>query len=140
MILVIQQCAPVVSIAPYGFEDPMAGRMWIDGIDSVLVEGWEETPGCNGAYPAVYRLVSTAMVIYDDPFCQECKERDPDCVCWQGDLPHQWRRMDLGPEEPESWVCRWCGRMWTAEYYGRKLRPPMDEVCHDRSEQARRSA
>ena len=133
MILVRQNSDPIVSIAPEGFEDYSAGRMWVQGIDTDLVEGYDETPGCDGAYPAVYRLVWPAMLVYDDPFCAGCGERYPDCVCWQRDLPHQWRLMLLGPEEPESWLCRFCGKMWTAgSDICATLPPALAELCPDR--------
>lgn len=44
---------------------------------------------------------------------------------------HDWRPLDLGPDEPASWHCLWCGRMWTANRRG-NLRPPEDEICYDR--------
>ena len=74
VVLVRQNSEAEVYIAPVGWELDSQygeGRCWMPGADPALVEGWEHQIGCAGAYPAVYRLVSPAMFLYDDPYCAE---------------------------------------------------------------------
>ena len=82
-VLVRQRSDERVSISPVGFEDPEAGQLWIAGVDDVLVEGWREIIGCDGARPARYRLEWPAMLLFDDPFCPACKEWVGHCHCYE---------------------------------------------------------
>ena len=87
-VLVRQKSDLTVSISPEGFEDPMGGQLWIPGYDDgILTEGWEEVIGCAGVNAAVYDLRTPAMVLYDDPFCPVCKNRDYHCRCFAWVMP-----------------------------------------------------
>lgn len=86
VVLVRQNSETVISISPVGYEldgEHGEGRCWMPGVDAVLVEGWANQIGSAGAWPAVYRLASPAMFLYDDPFCPGCGERDESCDCFE---------------------------------------------------------
>ena len=76
------------------------------------------------------------MFVHHELYADECRRfqaEAPDALIADvGSWPHftepfhDWRRMDLGPDEPTSWHCPWCGRVQKQE-----SRPAFG-VCFDR--------
>ena len=80
-ILLKEPSEKTISIQPRQCSDGFDGQLWTEGIDNILVEGWDDTPGCAGAVGAIYTLKTPALIFYDDPFCRDCSKDHASCDC-----------------------------------------------------------